>query len=155
MFKCRKEEAGLTIVEVILSLAIIGIIAAVFIPMFTMSAKANERSKAALDSTYVGQDVMELAYHLCKSVPFDESVGRLEEALGKELTKPERGYSKISDKEFRHKSGKQVIIDIGIKEGYEDLVRIYVEVYGKDKKQLEAQYESLYIWEGSGSSEGE
>ncbi|NLY66444.1 MAG: type II secretion system protein, partial [Tissierellia bacterium] len=39
MFKCRKEEAGLTIVEVILSLAIIGIIAAVFIPMFTMSAK--------------------------------------------------------------------------------------------------------------------
>lgn len=139
LFNVKRAEAGLTVVEVILSLAIIGMIVVVFVPIFTMSAKTNEKSKVTLEATYIGQKAMEEIYSLIsKSSSYEELKGRLEA----------KGYDLISDedKEVVYESKAKKYLTLKLKKEGGDLIRVLVRVYKDEtKEQLKAQYESLYI----------
>lgn len=138
ILKCKK---GFTFLELILSIAIIGMIAVIFMPLFAMSAKNNNKSETTLDSTYIGKDAMELAYYLSKNVPYE----KLEEEL------VSRGYNcNSSDMTFGYEYEDKKYLNMKFCEE-DNLVRVIVKVY-KDKSlnELEAQYESLYSWIGRG-----
>ncbi|MGI6114058.1 MAG: prepilin-type N-terminal cleavage/methylation domain-containing protein [Mahellales bacterium] len=141
MQKINKSEAGLTFIELIISIAIIGMIAVAFMPLFVMSVKTNNNSETTLDSTYLGKDAMELAYYLSRNV--------LYENLENELVS--RGYSKdISTNTFGYEYGDKKYLNIKFSEEG-NLVRVVVKIY-KDKSmnQLQGQYETLYSWIGRG-----
>ena len=102
MQNIKKNRAGLTLIELILSIAIIGLIAVSFMPLFVMSAKTNSKSETTLDSTYLGKDAMELAYGLSQDISYEK--------LGDELVG--EGYSKISDNEFGYEYSDNKYLNI-------------------------------------------
>lgn len=137
----KKTKAGLTLIEIVLSLAIVGIIAVTFMPLFVMSAKTNTRSEVTLDSTYRGKDVMELAYSLSKTIPYNELDSKLVN---------EKGYTKFSDGTYYYEyEDKKYLYIVFTEDG--NLVRVVTQIY-KDKNmdQLEIKYETLYSWIGRG-----
>lgn len=139
MQNIKKYRAGLTLIEIILSIAIIGIITVAIIPLFVFSAKTNSKSETTLDSTYLGKDAMELVYHLSKNTPYED--------LENELIS--RGYSSdISKKIFGYEYSDKKYLNMKFSEEG-NLVRVIVQIY-KDKSmnELEGQYESLYSWIG-------
>lgn len=130
------SKSGLTLVELILSIAIIGIIAISFMPLFIMSTQTNNKSEMALDSTYLGKDAVELVYNLSKTIPYGN--------LGSELEN--RGYVKSETNSYSYEhADKRYLNIIFAKEG--NLVRLNVKVY-KDRSMnsIEAQYETLLSW---------
>ena len=134
--KCKK---GLTLIEIIVSIAIISIIAISFIPLFVMSAKSNANSEISLESTYLGKDAMELAYELSRTIEY----GDLEDNL------TDKGWYFEEDGKFSIEFDDDKYLLMKFEEKDDNLVKILVKVYkGKDSNQLEAQYETLYIWGG-------
>jgi type II secretory pathway pseudopilin PulG len=91
MKKTRNSESGLTLIELIISIALIAMILIAFLPMFIMSAETNTKSETTLDSTYLGKDAMEMAYDLSKNKEI------IYEDLDNVLV-DEKGYSKIKPK---------------------------------------------------------
>ena len=145
MFNSKKSKAGFTIIEVILSITIIGLIVIAFMPLFTMSATTNSRSKAILDSTYLGKDAMELIYDLSKTIPYKD--------LREELENEGYIYDQVNNIFSREYSNKEYLTIKLDEEG--DLIRVIVKAYGdKSMEKLEAQYESLYSWIGRGILNG-
>lgn len=154
MKNIKNARIGVTLIELIISIAIIGIIIVSFLPLFTMSAKTNSRSEATLDSTYVGRDTMELIYSLIKKNKNEDFDDLLEYLDGK--IKEDTKYRKLNEKEgnvFEYEYEGNKYIDVKFKEDG-NLIGVVVRVY-KDKdmneNKLEVQYESLYPWKGSGN----
>jgi len=144
LISAKKCKAGFTIIEVLLSIVIIGIIASVCLPIFTLSAKTNRQTEQTLDSTYLGQNAMEEVYHLSRSIPYEELANH--------------GYTYVKGKyiySHEYDSGKYLTIEIEKEKENNDLVRVIVKVYdNKDMNKLETQYESLYIWKELGGTSG-
>lgn len=146
MPKIGRIRKGMTLIELILTIALIGIIAIGFVPLFAMSAKSNTKSEIVLDSTYLGKDAMELAYNLSKNIPLED--------LKNEMVK--RGFIYDSSKDdFELECDDKKYLSMKFKEE-NSLIRVVVKIF-KDKSmnQLEVQYESLYPWIGRGISGGE
>ncbi|ABW18165.1 type II secretion system protein [Alkaliphilus oremlandii] len=137
----KKTKAGLTLIELIVSIAIIGMIVVAFMPLFVMSSKTNNRSETILDSTYLGKDVMELVYNLSKTVPYNELKNKLVS---------EKGYTELSSNTYLYEYEDKKCLYISFTES-ENLIKVVTKIY-KDKSmnQLEVQYESLYSWIGRG-----
>ena len=135
MGKIKKSRSGLTLIELILSIAIIAMIIISFMPLFAMSAKNNRKSEDTLSATYLGKDAMELAYHLSKTVAYDDLESQM-------LTE---GYTHLSDHEYEIESEGKYIHMSFFKN--DKLVKVLVKVYQDETRgQVEVQYESLYIW---------
>lgn len=136
-----KKHGGYTLIELILSVTLIGLIAVAFIPLFVNSANTNNETETTLDSTYLGKDAMEMAYNLSRTVSYED--------LTTELIN--RGYSWDKSKNtfgYEYNDKKYLWIKFS-EEG--NLVRVIIKIY-KDKsmKQIEVQYETLYSWVGRG-----
>ena len=58
MKRIKKTNRGLTLVELIISVAIVSMVVVALMPLFVMSAKTNNASDQALQATYVGKDIM-------------------------------------------------------------------------------------------------
>lgn len=117
------EKEGSTLIEIILALAILGIIIVSFLNMFVFSTATNRKSEDILDATYVAQNLMEQRYA--------ESKNGGEIPRNQEHSYPTNGYW-INE-----------IIDV---DG--NLVRIIVKVYADDSKnQLKAQMETYLLWD--------
>jgi type II secretory pathway pseudopilin PulG len=141
MKKTRNSESGLTLIELIISIALIAMILIAFLPMFIMSAETNTKSETTLDSTYLGKDAMEMAYDLSKNKEI------IYEDLDNVLV-DEKGYSKESNNAYSFEySDKKYLYIIFDKEDNTNLVRVVVKIYKNNSmNQLEAQYETLYSW---------
>lgn len=136
----KNNKKGLTLIELILSLALVGIIIIGFMPLFTLSAKNNSKSENTLESTYQGKDTMELIYYLSKNISYDK--------LEQELIN--RGYNFDNKNDvFTCKYDNKYIKLKNKEEG--NLVRVITETY-KDVSmtELESKYEVLYTWIGRG-----
>lgn len=134
----KENNKGLTLIELIISLAIIGIIAIAFMPLFTMSAKANMKSATMLGSTYSGKDAMEEVYQLSRQVAYDQ--------LGEELK--DKGYKKIPEPNEWEKALDNDRTLKMILEEKDNLISVEVYIYKGD--QVETHYQSLFTWTGRG-----
>ncbi len=133
------NKTGFTLIELILSIAIIGIILISFIPLFVMSAKTNSSSESSLDSTYLGKDEMERAYEWSRTMDYKD--------LKEELIKKNYNYNDVDDCFTKEYDDKRHLVIVLNEEG--NLIRVKVKIY-KDStmNKLEVQYESLYSWMG-------
>lgn len=149
----KQDKSGLTLLELLLSIAIIGIILIAFISLFTMSGKTNIKSESILKSTYIGQNVMEIIHSASKNIEFDEFNTNLEEELGDNfLLDATRENIFI----YREEESLEKFVKIKMEReaDMKNLIRVLVKVYDdKDLKTLEAQYETLYYWEEISSEE--
>lgn len=137
MGKTRKKRLGFTLVELMLSMAIIGMIVVSFMPLFVRSAQNNRRSGDTLSATYLGKDAMELVYDLSKNITYDKLEERLIVA---------GGYEKLADNTYGIESSKGKYSTIEFR-GDAKLVKVLAKVYEDETMaQLEVQYESLYPW---------
>ncbi len=148
----KKTRSGVTLVELILSIAIIGMIVVSFIPLFVMSSKTNSKSETTLDSTYIGKDIMELIYSEIRNYK-DNNFNELVEHLDNKINDDK--YLKINGKVNSYSYEDSKFIKVKYKEDG-NLIRVIIRVY-KDEamKQLEVQYESLYPWKESEIISGE
>ncbi|MGI6731032.1 MAG: type II secretion system protein [Anaerovoracaceae bacterium] len=153
MKQVTKNNAGLTIVELMVSIALIGIILAGFLPLFVMSANTNQRSETTLDSTYMGKDGMEFIYHLSREFPYEDLTEAILEQFSEEKMPHATlvnysGHASIKKIEYEYRDDKSMNIELK-PEG--NLIRVEVKVYDDSSMNtVKAQYESLYSWTGRG-----
>ncbi|HCX64464.1 MAG TPA: hypothetical protein DHN33_04550 [Eubacteriaceae bacterium] len=130
------KNSGFTLIEIIVSIALLGILAASMLPLFTVSTIAGNKTEEMLESTYTGQQMMEFVYHsVATGSPGDD--------LGAKLT-AERGFTRVGNT-YRHTSGDQSMELTYEEDGM--LVHVTTKVYTQTK--LETIYEAYYRW-GSG-----
>lgn len=136
----KSRSKGFTLLEIMIAIALLGVIATALIPLFSLSAKLVGGAEDKLEATHSGMDTMELLYHLSSSSNFD--------LLETELI--ERGYAKNGEGHYTYETDDQKYIDLEVQqEG--SLVRVLVKVYGSiDQKELKSQYEALYRWKTEG-----
>ena len=143
MKKSYRGNKGLTLVEVIISMALLGLISISIISLFTTSAIIINRSESTLKDTYTGKDIMELMYSL--------SLNTYLENLESELLT--RGFNKVSAGTFVYETDKQQIEMKYTDQG--DLVKVVTKVYSKaNGTDPEAKYEAHYRWTLRGEANG-
>ncbi len=154
MQNIKKTRAGVTLIELILSIAIIGLIVVSFMPLFVMSSKTNSKSETTLDSTYLGKDEMEVAYNLSKNIDYEDLESILLGEKQSERVEVEKVYDKIDDYEFGYEYSDNKYLNMKFDEEG-NLVKVVVKIYkDKNMNQLEVQYGSLYSWKGRGILSG-
>lgn len=127
LFKdARCKEKGLTLIEVILSLAILGIIIVPFLNMFVFSTMTNRKSENILDATYIAQNIMEQRYAESKNG---------------------NGIPENSESEYPDPYDNSYWVNETIEKIEGNLIRVLIKVYSDDNKnKLEAQMETYLLW---------
>jgi type II secretory pathway pseudopilin PulG len=137
-FKIHSER-GITLVEIIASIAILSLVILTFLPLFTQSMRSAKVASDMLDSTYLAQSTLEDVYHLTTAYPFSEAVNHVDDMtfLGTE----DEWYKYVQYKDGTY-------IELLIEEPDNELSNVLVKVYSDDtKSKLEAQMETVYRWE--------
>ncbi|QST00007.1 prepilin-type N-terminal cleavage/methylation domain-containing protein [Pontibacillus sp. ALD_SL1] len=134
-----KSERGITLIEIIASIAILAIIILAFLPMFTQTMKTSSISTDVLDATYLAQSKMEEVYHLSTTYTFENAKSQVKNM----------NLVKTEDNWYHY---EQIVNDyyvyLSIKEPQNELSNVLVKVYNDaTKSRLEAQMETIYRWE--------
>lgn len=127
--KLKNKRDGLTLIEVILSLAILGIIIISFLNMFVFSTVTNSKSEDIMDATYIAQGRIEKRFEESKdrTVPIPLDIGKI--------------YSDSIEGYWI----EEEILNID-----DNLVRLIVKVYSDESKnKLEAQMETYLLWDSN------
>jgi prepilin-type N-terminal cleavage/methylation domain-containing protein len=127
--KLKNKRDGLTLIEVILSLAILGIIIISFLNMFVFSTVTNSKSEDIMDATYIAQGRIEKRFGESKdrTVPIPLDIGKI--------------YSGSIEGYWI----EEEILNID-----DNLVRLIVKVYSDESKnKLEAQMETYLLWDSN------
>ncbi|MCD5325679.1 MULTISPECIES: prepilin-type N-terminal cleavage/methylation domain-containing protein [Pontibacillus] len=134
-----KSERGITLIEIIASIAILAIIILAFMPMFTQTMRTSSISTDILDATYLAQSKMEEVYHLSTTSTFDDAKSQIEDMSLVETENSWYHYEQTTDDYY---------IYLSIKEPQNELSNVLVKVYRDNtKSKLESQMESIYRWE--------
>ena len=129
LLKTKNKRDGLTLIEVILSLAILGIIIISFLNMFVFSTVTNSKSEDIMDATYIAQGRIEKRFEESKdrTVPIPLDIGKI--------------YSGSIEGYWI----EEEILNID-----DNLVRLIVKVYSDESKnKLEAQMETYLLWDSN------
>jgi type II secretory pathway pseudopilin PulG len=138
--RCRINEKGLSLVEVLASIVILTLLLTTFLMMFVQSAKTNKKSEEIIDATYVAQTEMENIYATSSNASNEE--------MNKVITEKLRYTSEGSFKYSAQKDSFYLEIVFTPKlDGIENLTGVIVKVYNnKFEKKLEAQMETILSW---------
>ena len=129
------SSKGLTLIEILGSIVILGIIAVSFITLFIQSARTNTISESILDTTYIAQKQIEEFYHL-KNLSNKDMTNLGFEKIEIDCDN-DSCYSKESEgyyiwTEFKHSTDRS------------QLVHVIVKVFNNKKKdKLKAQMETI------------
>ena len=157
------NKKGLTLVELVITIALIGLIAVVFMPLFLLSAKTNTQSEDKLTATYLGKDAMEMVYRISQKTKFEElkldSFDSGYESLGdnlysKKITGTDHDGTitiKLSEAKLETVNNKDGAITVKPSEAgtKTNLIKVIVTVKDIQNKE-EIKYETLYTWIGRG-----
>lgn len=134
------EETGITLVEVIASIALLSVIMLLFFMIFSQFLNTSNKSEDIISATYVAQTEMEQLYQLSKTV----SISEVEDKL------LENGYINIGmiDEWIVFEKYEQYDIRIKLKllDEETNLEPVVIEVYDPSTSKLEAKMESLFTW---------
>lgn len=132
------SQKGMTLIEILASLAIISIIIVSLLSMFVQSARSNQFSKNVVDSTYIAETEMEAIYNLSTTTTFANSSTMLNTNLG--YTKTITGCPS-SHCYFKYSSDRYVFTVL------KDTGSVVVKIYqDSTKSKQEAQMEMLLTW---------
>lgn len=118
-----KNKSGMTLIEVVISLAIFGIIVVAIYPAFLVLAKMNILSEANLTSNYIAQDVSESIYHYSKTISEDQLIANI----------VNDGYTLIEQNGDNYRlvkteNGYQITINVNFNDPQNNFVSVIVEV---------------------------
>lgn len=134
------EETGITLVEVIASIALLSVIMMLFFMVFSQFLNTSNKSEDIISATYVAQTEMEQLYQLSKTV----SISEVEDKL------LENGYINIGmiDEWIVFEKYEQYDIRIKLKllDEETNLEPVVIEVYDPSTSKLETKMESLFTW---------
>lgn len=134
------EETGITLVEVIASIALLSVIMLLFFMIFSQFLNTSNKSEDIISATYVAQTEMEQLYQLSKTV----SISEVEDKL------LENGYINIGmiDEWIVFEKYEQYDIRIKLKllDEETNLEPVVIEVYDPSTSKLETKMESLFTW---------
>lgn len=139
MFLQKKQlskEDGLTLVEIIASIAILSIILFVILFVLLQSIQANKTSEEIVDATYIAQTTMEHIYDTSQTKPYDQWLANQERKTS------EKNHDKVSFEQ------ENFIIDIMISD-YDDTELKHISIYVyEDTVQTNAiaHMENLLNW---------
>lgn len=135
-----KDKKGLTLVEILVSIVILGILVGPFLNVFEFALESNKTSNRIADATFIANQRMEYLYDLCIT---KEMIG---ETIAEIKDLPETTQqSLINPYKFNIKNGdyvEEVVIDTDILGN--GLDKVIVNVLYKDK--LMATVENYYEW---------
>ncbi|NLJ40293.1 MAG: type II secretion system protein [Clostridiales bacterium] len=145
-FNSTRNNKGLTLPEIIISMVTLSILAGGFLSIFSFSAKANSQSYDISKATYVAQKQMEELYYLSISKNFMDSLNQLTATSGFSHTEDPPGsgkhfLSKTDDRGFEI----DVSIDKTVHENKSDKVLIKVTKQGLLGPN-EAEIETILVW---------
>jgi len=126
--KFLRNLKGMTLIEIIVSLAILSIIIVPFLNMFVQSTVTTQKSGVILDATYVAQRVMEDIYNDSLNVDGKTPI-------------PSNGIQKHKDSwGGNYWIDKQITVQ-------NNLVRAVVRIYSDESEsELKAQMETKFLW---------
>ncbi|NNU75975.1 type IV pilus modification PilV family protein [Clostridium estertheticum] len=138
------NRKGMTLIELIVSMAILAIILVPFMNMFLQSTVTNKKSETILDATYVAQSNMENIYSISKSKTFIAGRSQLIDNDGfietGELTDNDYNYTK-------NVTGYFIKVQIMRIDGKGNLVKLLVKIYDNSSmSKLESQMETIIPW---------
>lgn len=138
MDKNSRNQDGLTLVEVIASLALISIIIMGVMAFFSTAVKTNDTTETLLDASYVNQRYMEEIYRLADTVDEPERDQALSDA----------GWTRKSGGRFeREASGYHLELTITDARTGTDLKNILLKVYrDPEHTRLASQMETKRQW---------
>ena len=138
-WKVIHSETGITLIEIIASVAILSLIVITFLPMFTQSMRTTKSSSDMMDATYLAQSTMEEVYHVSTSYPFTEAADQLDDMA---FMGTENEWSRF----VQYKEG--AFIELSLKKPENGLSNVVTKIYSDDtKSKLKAQMETIYRWE--------
>lgn len=141
--KKYNTSKGLTLIEIIVSLALLSIIIIPFLAMFVNSTKVNSRSDTTLNATYLAQVTMEELYHFSESYTFMDGLIQL----------GDNGFTQTTiivgnDYDFGKEQGPHYIkIEIRKSAYSGNLTKTLVKIYNNSAMDiLQAQMETILSW---------
>lgn len=137
-------QKGLTLVEIIISLALLGIITIPILNMFVHSTSTNSKAQNIIEGTYIAQSTMENIYDLSKSYSFSEGLIQLTSTGYVEATiNPEYDYSYTKEMDNHY-----IKIELSNLVYNDSLVKVIVKIYNDGTmNKLESQIETILSWE--------
>lgn len=150
----KKFSKGMTLVEVILAMGIISIVSVGVLSMFTMSAWVMSGTEEKLQSTYTGQEMMEIMYHYAATLPFDEII---EELKGKDFQPIAESSESDTIDWVKMERGKEDEFPIKIaysKDEFETLLQVEIIVYSdREESNVKSQYQAFFPLKKGGSDD--
>lgn len=124
--KTLYNRKGMTLIEIIISLALLAIIVVPFLTLFVYSTVVTQKSEIVLDATYVAQRVIEDIYNESQ----DETIPIPSDGI-------EKNWDSWSGNYWIYK-------EISVQS---NLVSVLIKIYSDDSEsQLEAQMETKLLW---------
>lgn len=151
MFKIKKSiksDRGISLVEVVASIVIIGIILISFFGLFIQSNKTGKASETILDSTYVAQLEIESLHALSKNnIKHTDIKSTLSSDYALDETISSGNLINPNDSLTFKKSDSHYTLKIKFKKMEDkDLIGVVVEVYDSNTTNLKAKMENIFIW---------
>ncbi|WP_117170453.1 type IV pilus modification PilV family protein [Paraliobacillus sediminis] len=140
-FSRINNQKGMTLVEIIVSIAILSIIIVTFLTFFIQSTKVNNVSKDITDSSYVAQTELEEIYHLSNTMSYTDTITYLSNTYN--VNNSDSNYDYIFTKQIEDTNIYNISITFSTTDDINDVV---VKVYN-DSNKLEAQLETKLLWE--------
>lgn len=136
-----RNESGLTLIEVVVSILILTLIITSFLMMFIQATKTNKASERIIDSTYYAQVEMENIHAISDTSSFEDR---------KTIMNKHLKYETLDLINFIKNDGKSgKYFEVRLLERNElPIVDLLVKVYDSKGGNLEAQMETVLLWEG-------
>ena len=134
-----RSQKGITLIEILVAIVILGMIALSFIPLFIQSARTNSHSEEMIDATYVAQSFLEEIYFLSENPDINIKNELLNMGYEKELSNchSDLCYS-------QENNGYYIWTELTNINSNNSLPHAIVRIYEDHSKQkLEAQMETI------------
>ena len=144
LYRVLASKSGFSLVEVLASIVILGLIVGPFLSMFIQSARTNDFTEKVSDATYIANTQME---HLYKNISSRNKPTQLTaEIVGEGFTLAEHNTSENSSRFTKETDGH--FISVKLKPAADGALEdVIVQVYKTaNMDHIEAQMESIYSW---------
>ena len=141
--KRMMDESGISLVEVVASMAILSLLLTTFLMMFIQSAKIAKSSENIIDATYIAQTEMERLYGVSLNTKYAERETKIVE-LG--YLKKEQQGNYLTFEKIDIETGALIKVEVKHHPPYPNMTNVIVEVYESINTPLRAQMENILVW---------
>ncbi|WP_084042877.1 type II secretion system protein [Bacillus sp. J37] len=138
--KSIRSQKGITLIEILVAIVILGIIVVSFIPLFIQSARTISQSEEMIDATYVAQSLLEDIYFISKNSDVTLQNELIDLGYEEDLANCQSSSLCFHKEE----NGYYVRTELSHLNSHDSLPHVIIKIYEDQSKQkLEAQMETV------------